>query len=118
MKRLASAWRTGPLAVRDFRLLSLGQLASTIGDYCYAVALPWLVLSDHGSTVLLGTVLACYGVPRTVLTPVGGMLADKLGPRTLMLSADVLRCALVGRADVPRGPAHCLTHHARPHRRA
>src|SRR6185437_14520686 len=68
---------------------------STIGDYCYAVALPWLVLSNHGSTVLLGIVLACYGVPRTVLIPVGGILSDKLGPRTLMLFADALRCVLV-----------------------
>jgi hypothetical protein len=83
------------MAVRSFRLLAGGQLASTIGDYCYAVALPWLVLSNHGSTVLLGIVLACYGVPRTVLIPVGGILADKSGPRTLMLSADVMRCVLV-----------------------
>ena len=95
-QRVTAAFRSGPLAVRSFRLLAGGQLASTIGDYCYAVALPWLVLSNHGNTILLGTVLACYGVPRTVLIPVGGILADKLGPRTLMLSADVLRCVLVG----------------------
>jgi hypothetical protein len=95
-QRVTAAFRSGPLAVRSFRLLAGGQLASTVGDYCYAVALPWLVLSNHGSTILLGTVLACYGVPRTVLIPVGGILADKLGPRTLMLSADALRCVLVG----------------------
>jgi MFS family permease len=95
-QRVTAAFRSGPLAVRSFRLLAGGQFASTIGDYCYAVALPWLVLSNHGSTVLLGTVLACYGVPRTVLIPVGGMLADKIGPRTLMLFADVMRCVLVG----------------------
>src|SRR6266851_9629371 len=95
MKRMASAWRAGPLAIRDFRLFSLGQLASTIGDYCYAVALPWLVLSAHGGAILLGTVLACYGVPRTVLIPVGGVLADTVGPRTLMLAADAVRCVLV-----------------------
>jgi hypothetical protein len=95
-QRVTAAFRSGPLAVRSFRLLAGGQFASTIGDYCYAVALPWLVLSNHGSTVLLGIVLACYGVPRTVLIPVGGILADKLGPRTLMLFADVLRCVLVG----------------------
>jgi hypothetical protein len=95
-RRVTAAFQSGPLAVRNFRLLAGGQLASTIGDYCYAVALPWLVLSNHGSTILLGTLLACYGVPRTVLIPVGGMLADKLGPRTLMLSTDVLRCAMVG----------------------
>src|SRR4029077_19850806 len=60
------SWRLAPLAVRSVRLLSGGQCASTIGDYCYAVALPWLVLSAHGGLILLGTVLACYGVPRTV----------------------------------------------------
>ena len=92
---MALAWRKGPLAVRSFRLLAGGQFASTIGDYCYAVALPWLVLSTHGGTILLGTVLACYGVPRTVLIPLGGVLADKIGARSVMLVADAARCALV-----------------------
>lgn len=90
-----SAWRSGPLAVRSFRLLTGGQLASTVGDYCYAVALPWLVLSTHGGPVLLGAVLACYGVPRTAVIPMAGVLTDKFGARTLMLVADVVRCALV-----------------------
>jgi MFS family permease len=90
-----ASWRSGPLAVRGFRLLAGGQFASTIGDYCYAVALPWLVLSAHGGAILLGIVLACYGVPRTVLIPAGGVLADKLGPRTVMLTADVVRCVMV-----------------------
>ena len=84
-----------PLADRNFRLLTAGQATSTIGDFCYVVALPWFVLSSHGGTVLLGTVLACYGVPRTVLIPVGGVLADKIGPRRLMLAADAARCLLL-----------------------
>ncbi len=92
---MTGTWPSGPLRVRSFRLLCGGQFASTIGDYCYAVALPWLVLSAHGGALLLGTVLACYGVPRTVLIPVGGVLADKVGPRTLMLAADAARCVLV-----------------------
>ena len=95
-QRVTAAFRTGPLAVRSFRLLTAGQFASTIGDYCYAVALPWLVLSNHGSTVTLGIVLACYGAPRTIMMPIGGVLADKIGQRTLMLFADTLRCVLVG----------------------
>jgi MFS family permease len=94
MSRLESL-RSGPLGVRSFRLLAGGQFTSTIGDYCYAVALPWLVLASHGGTILLGTVLACYGVPRTVLIPVGGALADRIGPRTVMLAADAGRCVLV-----------------------
>jgi predicted MFS family arabinose efflux permease len=93
--RLSAAISSGPLASRNFRLLTAGQFTSTVGDFCYAVALPWLVLSTHGGPVLLGTVLACYGVPRTVGIPLGGMLADKLGPRAIMLTADMVRCVLV-----------------------
>jgi MFS family permease len=86
----------GPLGVRSFRLLTAGQFASTVGDYCYAVALPWFVLSAHAGPIVLGTVLACYGIPRAVLIPVGGVLADRYGPRTSMLAADVARCVLLG----------------------
>ena len=95
---MTARWRSldsGPLAVRSFRLLAGGQFASTIGDFCYAVALPWLVLANHGSVVLLGVVLACYGVPRTVLIPVGGLLTDKVGARRLMLAADLTRGVLL-----------------------
>jgi MFS family permease len=93
---VAEAARSGPLAVRNFRLLSIGQSTSTVGDYCYAVALPWLILSGHGGPVMLGAVLACYGIPRTLLIPVGGILADRLGPRALMLIADASRFVLMG----------------------
>jgi predicted MFS family arabinose efflux permease len=93
--RVRGRWADGVLAVRPFRLLLAGQFTSTAGDYCYAVALPWLVLSSHGGPGLLGVVLACYGMPRTLLMPAGGLLADRLGPQTLMMVADILRCALV-----------------------
>lgn len=84
-----------PLAQRAFLLLSGGQVTSTIGDYCYAVALPWLVLSSHAGAPTLGAVLACYGVSRTAAIPLGGMLADKIGARALMLAADLTRCVFV-----------------------
>jgi MFS family permease len=92
--RLAGAWRSGPLSVPGFRLLTIGQFTSTVGDYCYAVALPWLVLSGGGSAATLGIVLACYGIPRALLTVPGGSLADRFGPRLMMLSSDFARCAL------------------------
>jgi MFS family permease len=94
--RLRGAVNGGPLVNRNFRLLTAGQVTSTVGDYCYAVALPWLVLSGHGGPALLGTVLACYGVPRVVALPLGGVLADRLGPRRIMLIADTSRAILAG----------------------
>src|SRR5947207_4870893 len=92
--RWMASLRAGPLGIRNFRLLSAGQLASTIGDYCYVVALPWLVLSTHGSPVELGSVLACYGIPRAALITVGGSLADRVSPRRLMQFSDAGRCVL------------------------
>jgi len=93
--RVGAAVRSGPLASRPFLLLSAGQVTSTIGDYFYAVALPWLVLSSNGGAVALGAVLACYGISRTITIPLGGWLADRVGARVLMLAADLARCVLV-----------------------
>ncbi|PZT77413.1 MFS transporter [Streptomyces sp. AC1-42W] len=84
------------MSVRGFRLLLAGQLSSTVGDYCYAVALPWLILSGDGGPVLLGTVLACYGIPRVVTIPLGGVVADRIGGRRVMLMTDLVRAAAVG----------------------
>ncbi|THA62132.1 MFS transporter [Streptomyces sp. A0958] len=84
------------MSVRGFRLLLAGQLSSTVGDYCYAVALPWLILSGDGGPVLLGTVLACYGIPRVVTIPLGGVVADRIGGRRVMLMADLVRAIAVG----------------------
>jgi MFS family permease len=91
------------LGNRSFQLLISGQFASTAGDYCYAVALPWYVLSLHGGSLTLGAVLACYGIPRVALIPVGGYLADKLGSRPVMLGADVIRGAFVALLAVLAG---------------
>jgi MFS family permease len=77
--RLRGAWRDGPLAHRSFRLLAAGQFTSATGDSCYAIALPWLILTGHGSAGLLGMVLACYGIPRTALIPVAGALVLRFG---------------------------------------
>ena len=81
----------GPLRHQGFRLLTGGQLASNLGDAFYAVALPWYVLAHHGGALLLGTVLAAYGIPRTVLLAAGGHASDRWRPWTVMMVADTLR---------------------------
>jgi MFS family permease len=92
MTTASPAWSA--LRSRAFRLLAAGQFVSNVGDGIYAVALPWYVLSHHGSSVLLGTVLAAYGVPRTVSLMVGGHLSDRFGPVRVMLTADAVRTVL------------------------
>jgi MFS family permease len=85
-----------PLRHRSFRLLVIGQVTSNAGDACYAVALPWYVLATHGGAVLLGTVLAAYGIPRTALIVLGGYASDRWRPQTVMLLTDVTRALALG----------------------
>jgi predicted MFS family arabinose efflux permease len=97
-----------PLTHRGFRLLAGGQLASNVGDAAYAVALPWYVLADHGGAILLGIVLAAYGIPRTALIALGGHASDRWRPWTVMMGADAVRVLAVGALAVlaAAGPAH------------
>jgi len=76
---VTAAWRSGPLGVRSFRLLAGGQFASTIGDYCYAVALPWLVLSAHGGAILLGTRPAIFASVAFLVEAAAIVLVPYLG---------------------------------------
>lgn len=85
-----------PFQVRNFGLLFGGQTVSTLGDALYAVALPWLILSNGGNPQELGIVLAAYGIARVGSVLLGGWLSDRLHPRRLMLVADTVRAVLVG----------------------
>jgi predicted MFS family arabinose efflux permease len=80
-----------PLRRGGFRLLFGGQLVSNLGDALYAVALPWYVLSAHGSAATLGVLLAAYGIPRTALLLVGGYASDRWRPWPVMLASDAVR---------------------------
>ena len=77
-------------------LLIAGQGSSTIGDGCYAVALPWYVLANDGGASALGAVLAAYGIARAAAMPIGGVLCDRFGARRVLLVVDVVRAALLG----------------------
>jgi len=95
-QREPAAERAGTGGGRGIRLLVGGQAASTIGDACYAVALPWYVLTGHGGTAALGTALAAYGVARAAAMPAGGLLCDRLGALRVLLLVDILRAGLIG----------------------
>jgi predicted MFS family arabinose efflux permease len=74
------------------------------------VALPWYVLAAHGGVLLLGTVLAAYGVPRTALIAVGGWASDRWRPQTVMMATDVVRALALAALAVTAatGPARAV----------
>lgn len=81
------------LAHRPFRLLWLGQTASTIGDQLVTVTLALYVIDRFGRASDLGLVLAAYTVPLVVLVLVGGVWADRLPRRAVMIATDLVRAS-------------------------
>jgi len=80
--------RRGPfpaLRHRNFRLFVFGQGISVIGTWMQSTAQVWLVLTLTNSPFLLGTVNAFQWIPVTLLSLVGGVYADRLPKRRLLL---------------------------------
>jgi predicted MFS family arabinose efflux permease len=91
LARLAQLELFAPLRGRDYRLVWFGESVSLLGDQFHYVALSWLVLGLTGSGLALGTVLLAASLPRGAFVLVGGVLADRVSPRALMLGSNVIR---------------------------
>lgn len=83
--------RVGPLQERNFRLLWIGRTTSGAGDSMSFIALSFAVLALRGSAVDVGFVAAAFMVPQIVFLLVGGVWADRLPRRWLMVAADLIR---------------------------
>ena len=70
---------------RNFRLFWFGQLISLIGTWMQTTAQAWLVLVLTHSAWLLGVVGALQFLPVMFLSLYGGVLADRLPKRTVLL---------------------------------
>jgi Transmembrane secretion effector len=85
--------RLGPLAGRNFRRFYVGYTTSLLGTAMSAVAIAFAVLDSGGTATSLGLVFAANIIPMIVFMLGGGVIADRLGRRPVMLTADVARCA-------------------------
>lgn len=87
------------LAIPAFRLLWLAEVTARVGEAIAQVALPLLVYRLTESAGLMSVIFVIQMVPRAVLAPVAGLLADRLDRRQLMISASLMRA--VGVAVLP-----------------
>jgi hypothetical protein len=79
------------LRARNFRLLFAGQAVSLLGDGMVPVALAFAVLEVSNSASALGLVLAARLIPTVALLLAGGVIADRISRRTVMVAADLVR---------------------------
>jgi MFS family permease len=79
------------LRLRDFRLVFGASLVSLLGDGIVPVALSFAVLDLTGSATDLGLVLAAETVALAAALLFGGVVADRVGRRKVMVTADLTR---------------------------
>ncbi|MGH3146112.1 MAG: MFS transporter, partial [Rubrobacter sp.] len=84
-----------PLRHRDFRLLWTGLAVSLVGSGLWLVALAWQVISLGGGPTQLSLVTALYSVGLLAFLLVGGVAADRLPQRLVMLASDLVRAAVL-----------------------
>ena len=78
---------------RDFARFFAGYATSLLGTSMSALAVSFAVLDTGGTASDLGVVLAAGIVPQVLFMLGGGVIADRLGRRPVMLGADAARCA-------------------------
>lgn len=80
---------------RDFTLVVAGQIISLFGNATIRFALPLYLLNLTGSPALYGTVTACAFIPSILLSPVGGIVADRVNKRNIMVLLDFFTAAVI-----------------------
>jgi len=89
------------LRSRPFALLWVGQTISVLGDAVFTIVITWQVLILTGSATAMSLLVIAQWTPKVLFLLFGGVIADRVSRRLLMLWADAGRgCAL--RAARPR----------------
>jgi MFS family permease len=70
---------------RDFRLLFVGQLVSTLGNQLTVVAIPYQVYAETHSSLQVGAVSLAQFFPLIVGALIGGSVGDAVDRRTLLI---------------------------------
>ncbi|HKU79213.1 MAG TPA: MFS transporter, partial [Rhodanobacteraceae bacterium] len=85
MKRYLTATFVS-LRTRNYRLYFIGQSVSLAGTWMQKMAQAWLVLELTNSGAWLGITLAVQQLPLLVIAPWGGLLADRINKRTILIA--------------------------------
>lgn len=80
---------------RDFTMVVIGQIISLFGNAVLRFALSLYVLSLTGSAAVFGGILALAMIPTVLLSPIGGVLADRMPRQKIMVVLDFSTCALI-----------------------
>jgi MFS family permease len=88
--RAAGRMTFAAMVVPNYRRYVSGQSVSLIGTWMQMIAQSWLVLTLTHSSIALGAIVAVQTLPVLVLGPYGGVIADRVDKRRLMVALQTL----------------------------
>lgn len=100
---------TQKLFTKNFVLLIMGQLTSLFGNFILKLALSMYVLEVTGSAAIFAGILSVATIPTIILSPLGGILADRADRRNIMVALDGLTGVLVLCAALLLSESNALT---------
>jgi MFS family permease len=80
---------------RPFRNLWYGQVVSELGDWLNSIAIYMLVLQLSGTGTAMATVMMAKLLPIFFVSPLAGVLIDRMDRKVIMITSDVLRFVVV-----------------------
>lgn len=80
---------------RNFRLLWMAQIVSELGDWLYTLAIYNLLIEFTGSARSVAFVFVLQVLPQVLVSPLAGVLNDRLSRRRIMIASDWARAAIV-----------------------
>ncbi|WP_031497767.1 MFS transporter [Bryobacter aggregatus] len=81
---------------RNVRLMWLAQVVSELGDWFYAVAIYSLLLELTGSARSVAAATVAMVFPQVLVSPMAGVINDRLRRKQVMIAADLARFFIVG----------------------
>ena len=91
------------LGERDFRLYFAGQSVSFIGTWVQQVALSWIAYRMTGSPLVLAAVTFGGQIPSLLLSPLGGILADRISRRKILVATQLIEMTAAAMLAVSAG---------------
>lgn len=80
---------------RDFMLVVIGQIISLFGNAVVRFALPLHLLNISQSPTLYGMVSALAFLPLLIMSPLGGVIADRVNKRNIMVVLDFSTAGII-----------------------
>ena len=80
---------------RPFRNLWYGQVVSELGDWLNSIAIYMLVLQLSGTGTAMATVMMAKLLPIFFVSPLAGVLIDRMDRKVIMITSDILRFVVV-----------------------